>query len=210
MNKPGFFILEGGEAVGKTTQLRLIEKAFSEKGYEVLTSREPGGTAIGDRIRAILLDQAHGNAIQPLTELFLYNASRRQWMHEVVGPALAAGKIVLGDRSFLSTMVYQAYVQGIDPEFAKEICLRAMGGKIPDRIFLLDIPTEEMLRRLKKDADNKTTRYDVMEDDFHRKVREGYLAQIDRFPGLIEKIDGERPIEEISRTIIGRILEMMG
>ncbi len=208
--KSGFFILEGGEAVGKTTQLGLIEKALSEKGYKVLTSREPGGTAIGDRIRAILLDQTHANVIQPLTELFLYNASRRQWMHEVVEPALAAGTIVLGDRSFLSTMVYQAYVQGIDAEFAKEICLRAIGGKVPDRIFLLDIPTEEMLRRLKKDADNKTSRYDVMEDDFHRKVREGYLAQIERFPGLIEKIDGEAPVEEISRKIIERILDAIG
>lgn len=209
MKKSGFFILEGGEAVGKTTQLKLIGDILSERGFDVLMSREPGGTAIGESIRALLLDQTHGGVIQPMTSMLLFNASRRQWMYEIVEPALAAGKIVLGDRSFLSTMVYQSYVEGVDPEFTKEACLHAMGGKMPDRIFLLDISGEAMRRRLTDDADNKTSRYDVMEDGFHQGIREGYLAQIERFPGLIERVDGEKPVAEITEMIIAEILKAM-
>ncbi len=210
MNHAGFFILEGCEAAGKTTQLRLLEAALRERGHEVLSSREPGGTAIGDGIRAILLDQSHAGTIQPLTSMLLFNASRRQWMHEIVEPALAAGKIVLGDRSFLSTMVYQSFVEGLDQDFTKEVCLEAMGGKIPDQIFLLDISIPEMRRRLTKDADQKTSRYDVQGDEFHAKIREGYLAQIDLFPGLIEKIDGEAPVGEITDVLLHRILARLG
>ncbi len=208
--KSGFFILEGVEAAGKTTQLRLIGSALGDLGYDVLASREPGGTAIGERIRAVLLDPGNEGTIQPLTSMLLFNASRRQWMHEVVEPALAAGKIVIGDRSFLSTMAYQSYVEGLDPVFTREVCMRAMGGRMPDRIFLLDIPPEEIRRRLTKDAADKTSRYDVMDDAFHARVREGYLAQRDVFPGLIERIDGAAPPEEIARTIVGRMTDIMG
>lgn len=203
--KSGFFILEGCEAAGKTTQLKLIEKALVERGYDVLTTREPGGTAIGESIRAILLDPAHTGTIRPLTSLLLFNASRHQWMQEIVAPALAAGKIVIGDRSFLSTMVYQSYVEGLDAEFTKSVCLQAMGGVMPDKIFLLDIPVEEIRRRLTADAAEKTTRYDTMNDAFHAKVREGYLAQIEKFPGLIEKVDGTEPVGEIADKVIERI-----
>ncbi len=207
--RPGFFILEGPEAAGKTTQLRLIVDALNAIGHDVLASREPGGTAIGERIRAVLLDPGNEGIIQPLTSMLLFNASRRQWMHEVVEPALAAGKTVIGDRSFLSTMVYQAYVEGLDPAFTREVCMKAMGGRMPDRIFLLDIPPEEIRRRLTKDAMDKTSRYDVMGDAFHAKVREGYLAQRDLFPGLIEPIDGEALPEEIARIIVGRMTDIM-
>ncbi|MDR3582164.1 MAG: dTMP kinase [Candidatus Pacebacteria bacterium] len=207
--KPGFFILEGCEAAGKTTQLKLIEKALTERGYNVLTTHEPGGTAIGEGIRTILLDPAHAGTIQPFTNLLLFNASRHQWMKEVVMPALAAGKIVIGDRSFLSTMVYQSYVEGLDAEFTKSVCVQAMGGVMPDKIFLLDLPVEEIRRRLSAAAE-KTTRYDVMDDSFHAKVREGYLAQIEKFPGLIEKMDGMAPVGEISDKIVGDIIAAVG
>lgn len=204
--KSGFFILEGCEAAGKTTQLKLIEKALTECGYNVLTTHEPGGTVIGESIRTILLDPAHAGTIQPFTNLLLFNASRHQWMKEIVMPALAAGKIVIGDRSFLSTMVYQSYVEGLDAEFTKAVCLQAMGGVLPDKIFLLDIPIKEIRRRLTADAAEKTTRYDVMDDSFHTKVREGYLAQIERFPGLIKKMDGAVSVGEISNRIIDDII----
>lgn len=207
--KPGFFILEGCEAAGKTTQLKLIEKALTERGYNVLTTHEPGGTAIGEGIRTILLDPAHAGTIQPFTNLLLFNASRHQWMKEVVMPALAAGKVVIGDRSFLSTMVYQSYVEGLDAEFTKSVCVQAMGGVMPDKIFLLDLPVEEIRRRLSAAAE-KTTRYDVMDDSFHAKVREGYLAQIEKFPGLIEKMDGMAPVGEISDKIVGDIIAAVG
>jgi dTMP kinase len=205
--RAGFFILEGCEAVGKTTQLKRLEAALREQGHDIVVTREPGGTVIGERIRAILLDREHAAAIQPFTSSLLFNASRRQWVHEVVRPALDAGKIVLADRSFLSTMVYQSYVEGEDPVFTKEVCLKAMEGTMPDTIFLLDISLKEMKQRLVANAGEKTTRYDVKEEAFHAKVREGYLAQIDLFPGLIEKIDGEVPVEEVSGAILGKILK---
>jgi dTMP kinase len=207
--KPGFFILEGCEAAGKTTQLRLIEKALTERGYNVLATREPGGTAVGESIRAILLDPAHAGTIRPFTNLLLFNASRHQWMKEIVTPALTAGKIVIGDRSFLSTMVYQSYVEGLDAEFTKSVCLRAMDGVMPDKIFLLDIPIEEIRHRLSADAAEKTTRYDVMDDSFHARVREGYLAQIERFPGLIERMNGRAPAGEIADAIVRSITEVV-
>jgi dTMP kinase len=103
-------------------------------------------------------------------------------------------------------MVYQSYVEGLDAEFTKSVCVKAMDGVMPDKIFLLDIPIEEIRRRLTADAAEKTTRYDVMDDSFHAKVREGYLAQIEKFPGLIEKMDGAASIEKIADEIIGRIV----
>lgn len=205
----GFFALEGGEAVGKSTQLRRIAELLENEGFEVVVTREPGGTKIGDRIRAILLDAKHSDTIRPYTELLLLNASRHQWMHEIVLPAIEKNAIVLADRSFISTMVYQSYVEGIDAGFAKSICMKAMEGVIPDKVFLLDISLQTMMARLRENALEKITRYDTKEEAFHAKVREGYLAQIEAFPELIEKVDGEAPVEDITQHIFQRILSLM-
>jgi dTMP kinase len=207
--KSGFFVLEGCEAVGKTTQLKRLEQALIEKGFSVLVTREPGGTLIGEQIRSILLDAKYADTIQPLTSLLLFNASRHQWIHEVIKPALAAGKVILSDRSFISTMVYQGYVEGLDLDFVKSVCLRAVDNILPDKIFLLDISVEEMKRRLKGSPDEKITRYDIKGEDFHKKIREGYLAQIDELPGLIKKIDGESPVEDISHRLLDEILTFL-
>ena len=171
----------------------------------MLTTREPGGTAIGEQLRSIVLDPAHTGTIKPLTSLLLFNASRHQWLNEVVAPALAQDTVVLADRSFLTSMVYQGYIEGIDMDFVQSICLRAMGNVMPDKIFLLDISPEEIRRRLNATSGEKTTRYDVMADDFHTKAREGYLAQAGRFPDLIKKIDGQAPIDEITEGIVDHI-----
>ncbi len=203
--KSGFFVLEGCEAVGKTTQLKRLESALTGKGLPVVVTREPGGTLIGEKIRSILLDASHADAIQPLTSALLFNASRHQWMEEIVLPALAAGKIVLSDRSFLATIVYQGYAEGLDIEFLTSLCMRAIGGKMPDKIFLLDISMEETERRLRMAGEEKTTRYDVKGSDFLQRIREGYLAQIDRFPGLIERIDGEMPLEAITEELLKKM-----
>lgn len=206
-----FFVLEGCEAVGKTTQLKRLEKLLAEKGFSVVITREPGGTALGEKIRSVVLDPAHADVIQPVASLMLFNAARHQWMHEVVTPALARGQVVLSDRSFLTTMVYQSYIEGIDKEFTKALCMKAVNGVLPDKIFLLDISNEEMQRRLRggTNANEKTTRYDVKGEDFHRKAREGYLAQIAEFPGLIERIDGEMPIDAITETLAKKIIAML-
>lgn len=203
--KSGFFVLEGCEAVGKTTQLKRLESALIEKGLLVTVTREPGGTLIGEKIRSILLDPLYTDTIRPLTSALLFNASRHQWMNEIVMPSLEAGKIVLSDRSFLTTIVYQGYVEGLDIDFLTSLCTKAIEDKMPDKIFLLDISMEEMERRLRMAGEEKTTRYDIKGSDFHRKIREGYLAQIDRFPGLIERIDGEMPLEAITEELLKKI-----
>lgn len=202
-----FFVLEGCEAAGKTTQLKRLEQALGEKGYSVIVTREPGGTVLGEKIRSLVLDPAHADVIQPVASLMLFNAARHQWMHEIVTPALAGGQIVLSDRSFLTTLVYQSYIEGIDKDFAKALCMKAINNILPDKIFLLDISIEEMQRRLRNgsNANEKTSRYDVKGEDFHRKAREGYLAQIDEFPGLVEKIDAEVPVEAITDILLTKI-----
>lgn len=206
--KSKFFVLEGCEAVGKTTQLKRLEQVLTQKGYSVIVTREPGGTAVGEKIRSVVLDPAHADTIQPIASLMLFNAARHQWMHEVVNPALAKGHIVLSDRSFLTTMVYQGYIEGIDKDFVKALCMKAVNGVLPDKIFLLDISMEEMQRRLRTGANagEKTTRYDVKGEDFHRKAREGYLAQMAEFPGLIERVNGEAPPDEITALLAERII----
>jgi len=206
---PKFFVFEGCEAVGKTTQLKRIEAALREKGFPVIVTREPGGTVVGEKIRSVVLDPVHADTIQPLASLLLFNAARHQWMHEVVKPALAAGKTVLSDRSFLTTMVYQSYIEGIDADFVHALCMKAVDGVLPDKIFLLDISDDELQRRLLGSREEKTTRYDIKGEAFHRKAREGYLAQVARFPGLIERIDGEGPVETITDNMLGRIVSML-
>lgn len=204
-----FFVLEGCEAVGKTTQLKRLETALKALGMPVVVTREPGGTAVGEKIRSIVLDPAYSESIQPIASLMLFNAARHQWMHEVVTPALAAKQVVLSDRSFLTTMVYQSYIEGLDAEFVRSLCMAAVNNVLPDKIFLLDISSEEMQRRLRANVSEKTTRYDIKGEAFHRKAREGYLAQIDAFPGLIERIDAERPIEEITEALLGKITAVL-
>lgn len=207
--KSKFFVLEGCEAVGKTTQLKRLEQALAEKGLPVVVTREPGGTPLGEKIRSIVVDRENADTIQPLTSALLFNASRHQWMHEIVKPALAEGKIILSDRSFLTTLVYQGYIENLDREFLKSLCMKAMDNVLPTKIFLIDISMEEMQRRLQTGASEKTSRYDIKGSDFHAKAREGYLAQIEEFPGLIERIDGERPIEAITEALVTRILALL-
>ncbi len=205
----GYFVLEGCDAAGKSTQIRLLAALLEARGYAVTVVREPGGTRLGDRIRAMLLARDDDERVEPFTSLLLFNASRCQLIEGIVKPALREGRIVLSDRSFISTLAYQACAEGVDPLFARELCLRAIGGAMPDKVFFLDISVEETGRRIaasRGTCEEKDSRYDLRAAAFHAKVREGYRAQAAAFPGLIETIDGHAPVGEVTRMLSAAIL----
>ena len=147
--------------------------------------------------------------MDPLTSLFLFNAARRQFIKEVVKPALVAGKIVISDRFLLSTIVYQGYAEGIDVDFVRQVCLKTVQGCIPHKTFLLDISVEEMKKRLMARGDAGNDRYDQMSLLFHEKVREGYLAEWEKDKTHIERVDGEAEEREITDRLLQKILPLV-
>lgn len=190
--------IEGLDGSGKTTQAKLLAAHLREKGKEVVLVADPGTTAAGRAIRAILLDQAR--QIGPLTELFLYEAARTQLVQEVIRPALAAGKIVIADRFALSSLAYQGHGRGLSLELVEQLNEIATGGLQPDLTILLDIPPEEGLRRKARGHD----RMEGAEIDFHRRVHQGYLRALSA-PPRGRALDGRASPEEIFRQIVALV-----
>lgn len=200
-----FIVIEGIECSGKTTQLVRIAHALRGRGYIVNETREPGGSDIGEQIRKIVKDSHYQGTIDPLTSLFLFSASRRQFVKEVVLPALKRGEIVLADRSYLSTIVFQGYAEGIDITFVREVCKRTNEDVLPDKIFLLDITTQEMKRRMTDRIIVGGDRYDAMDVSFHDKVRDGYLAEQKKDPDHIEIVDAHGSVDAVTADILQRV-----
>ena len=199
----GFFIsFEGIEGTGKTTQAKLLAGYLSEKGYPTVLTEEPGGTSIGLRIREVLLNVEHSE-MHSLTELLLYNASRCQHVHEVIVPALEAGKVVITDRFSDSTLAYQGFGRGIDRELIAALDKIATGGLRPDLTLLLDISVEDGLRR-NREA-NKRDRLELEDVAFHERVRAGYLEMAREEQERIRIIVAEGGIAEIQ----GKAVEMV-
>lgn len=176
----GFFItFEGIEGCGKTTQLRRLAADLQARGHAVLLTREPGGCAIADTLRQVLLDSAN-HAMAPATELLLYAAARAQHVAEVIRPALEARKIVLCDRFTDATLAYQGYGRGLDLELIRVLNRIAAGSVIPDLTLLLDFSAEEGLARARhRNAGSggpDEGRFEAESLAFHQKVRQGYLA----------------------------------
>jgi len=166
-----FITFEGVEGSGKTTQaLRLAEK-LEERGFRTLVTREPGGAAISEQIRAIVLDNKN-DGMDPMAEALLYVASRAQFVSEVVRPALAEGIVVICDRYADSTLAYQGYGRGLDVGTLEMLNAIATGGLMPDITFLLDLPASEGLRRRHKEGN--ANRLDNAGDAFHERVQNGY------------------------------------
>jgi len=196
----GFFIsFEGIEGTGKTIQSRLLYDYLKKKGLGVLLTEEPGGTTIGNTIRDLLLS-VDNVQMAPLTELFLYNASRIQHLQEVIVPALEKGAVVITDRFTDSTVAYQGYGRGISLDLVNGIENIATGGVKPSLTFLLDLDVEIGLERNK--GINKKDRIELEDITFHRRVREGYHAIAAREPERIRIIDASKSIEHIHRSII--------
>ncbi len=197
-----FITFEGPEGSGKSTQVRLLAEYLRECGQQVLLTREPGGTAIGDQIRGILHSHDNG-AMVPISELLLYNAARAQIVSEVIRPALAGGKLVLSDRYADSTIAYQGYGRQIDLDAVKQIIDVATGGLKPDLTFLIDVPVDVGLARRKDGVvrGEEWTRMDSQAAEFYERVRQGYLELMREDPSRWVRIDGTPGIQEVQNEL---------
>lgn len=206
-----FISLEGPEGSGKTTQLRLLQAHLEAQGVRVLLTREPGGTAIGDQVRAVLHDLRNQEML-PHTEVLLYAASRAQLVGQVIRPALAAGIVVLCDRFAESTFAYQGYGRGLDLTALQQLTEFATGGLRPDRVIYLDLPVTVGLQRKQLAHEREQaewTRMDSQEVAFHERVRNGYLTMAAQEPQRWCVIDAQQPVEvvqeEIRRCVAGLV-----
>jgi dTMP kinase len=198
-----FITFEGIDGCGKTTQFRLLAQALRERGEDVVETVEPGGTAIGQQIRKILLDPASGE-IQPRTELLLYFASRAQNVDRVIRPALDSGRVVLCDRFTDSTLVYQGCGRGLDTDVVRDLDRIACRGLKPDVTILIDIDLETSLMRARRRNERVgplESRIDEESAAFHERVRLGYLALAETEPERIVVIDGRASIVEVAQRI---------
>ncbi|MBI4773180.1 MAG: dTMP kinase [Deltaproteobacteria bacterium] len=210
-----FITFEGLDGVGKTTQVRMLQQALIGLQHNVLVTREPGGTRIGARIRSLLLDERNSD-LTPTAELFLYLADRSQHLAEVILPALKSGKWVLCDRFVDATIAYQGYARGGDIGWISELNARATGSLSPDLTFLLDCPVEVALGRIRhrnNAASGRLSekRFDMERIEFHRKVREGYLALAGSSNGKARYrvVDASRSAEAIHRVLLLEVLDRL-
>lgn len=194
-----FITLEGVEGSGKTTQLPLLAEYLQGQGYNVLTTREPGGTPVGDQIRRVLLDLKNTSML-PRTEILLFQASRAQLVEEVIKPQLARGGIILCDRYADSTLAYQGYgYQVVDLEQLRHAVLFATSGLKPDLTLFLDVDVEMGLRRRNKDGD--LNRLDVYRLEFYQRVRAGYHELIHLEPQRWVVVDASQTLEAVQETM---------
>lgn len=201
--KGRFISFEGGEGCGKTTHIALLAERLRAKGIEVVLTREPGGTPLCEAIRGLLQLDTAGESPVPEAEALLFCASRAQLVRNVIRPALERGAWVLCDRFADSTLAYQGYGRGFSLDALRALLSFATGGLIPDTTFLLEASLETRNGRL--DARYGTgvgaDRFEREEDDFHRRVREGFEALADAEPDRIVRIETERPVEETAAEI---------
>lgn len=195
-----FITFEGPEGSGKTTQMHLLAQYLQARGYEPLITREPGGTPIGDRVRAILLDPVH-EEMAPSTEFLLFSAARAQHVRQVIAPHLAQDGIVLCDRFADSSLAYQGYGYELDLEAVRSITRFATRGLVPDLSFYLDLPVEIGLRRKVGGDGDDWNRMEQKGIDYHQRVRAGYLAMTAREPGRWVVVDATATLSEIQAAI---------
>lgn len=206
----GFLVsLEGPEGAGKTSVLEALIPILEDRGIEVLSTREPGGVLIGEKIREVILDPSH-TEMDPKTELLLYIASRRQHLVEKVLPALAAGKLVIMDRFIDSSVAYQGFGRGLDKEAIDWLNEFATDGLKPDLTLYFDIEVEEGLARIAANSNREVNRLDMEGLDLHRKVRQGYLSLIEREGNRIEKIDASLPLDQVIENTQQLLFDRMG
>ena len=206
----GFLVsLEGPEGAGKTSVLEALIPILEDRGAEVLTTREPGGVLIGEKIREVILDPSH-TEMDPKTELLLYIASRRQHLVEKVLPALEAGKLVIMDRFIDSSVAYQGFGRGLDIDAIDWLNEFATDGLKPDLTLYFDIDVEEGLARIAANSDREINRLDMEGLDLHRKVRQGYLSLLEKEVDRIVKIDASLPLDQVIANTQQLLFDRMG
>lgn len=203
----GIFIsMEGPDGAGKTTQIELLKTYLEKKGYEILITREPGGTKISEAIRRILLDKSNLE-MDYMTEALLYASARAQLVAEVIKPGVAAGKVVISDRFIDSSAVYQGMARGLGVENAYKINEFAIQGMMPRFTIHLDLPASVGIMRKKNQAE--LDRMELEKTEFHERVAEGYRQLARMFPERIYTIDATLPVEKIHRLIMSKLEEIL-
>ncbi len=199
-----FLAFEGGEGSGKSTQARLLAIWLRENGYDVVSTQEPGGTKVGMRLRAVLLDTAHAG-LSPWAEVMMYAADRAEHVAAVIGPALARGSIVVSDRYLDSTLAYQGAGRRLPLEAIRQVNERATGGLVPELTFVLDLPPAAGLARRASSAD----RLEAEPEQFHQRVRAGFLALAKANPRRYLVIDATRDPAQVARDIQAAVRDLL-
>ena len=192
-----FFSFDGTDGVGKSTQIELFKNWLANNGHEVLLCRDPGSTELGERLRDLLL-QKHDIAIDRRSEMFLYMTARTQMVEEVIKPALAAGTTVICDRFLLANIVYQGHAGGMEADVIRQVGSVATDGIVPDLTFLLDMDVTHARGRMDRELDRIESQGLV----YMEQVRQGFLAEAERFPQGIKVVDAAQDIDVIHQDIV--------
>jgi len=192
---------EGSEGSGKSTQIARLAEHVQKIGREVIATREPGGTEIGEQIRNIIVHNSKGDEMCPETELLLFTAARAQVVREVIAPALKRGAIVLSDRFLDSSTVYQGIARNLAPGPVSEINRFAVGDVMPDLTIVIDVPTDVSLARIRQRASDLPDRMERENIAFYTKVREGYLLLAQQWPERVVVVDGTLAPDALDKKI---------
>jgi len=201
-----FITLEGPEGSGKTSQIPALAEFIKDAGYEIVVTREPGGTPVGDQIREVLMNLKNVSIV-PRTEILLFLAARAQHVESVIRPALELGKVVLCDRFGDSTLAYQGYGHGLDLEQLREMLDFATDHLKPDLTILMDLDVKTGLMR--KQAEDEWNRLDAYEVLFHERVRDGYLKLAHEEPERWQIVDASQGIDAVQEDLFQIILDAL-
>ena len=203
MNKGLFITFEGADGCGKTTQLKMLAEYLTNKGFEVLITREPGAKGLGEKIREILLN--YEGDVSDRCESFLFLADRAQHIDMVINPAIESGKIILCDRHTDSSVAYQGFGRGLPVERIKMLNDLAVNGRYPDMTLVFDVDVETSMKRVGNEKD----RMESAGMEFFNRVRQGYLDIAKQEPQRVKVLDAKKSIEDIHKDVIELIEEIL-
>lgn len=201
-----FITVEGTDGAGKSTQIELLVKYLQHRGFEVVVTREPGGTSISEKIREIILD-VENSEMSDITEALLYAASRAQHISQKIKPAVEAGKVVICDRFVDSSIAYQGYARGLKMSLIEDVNGYAVDGMIPDATLFFDIKPEIGIARKKNVQSLDRIEKETL--DFHYKVYNGYKELLQKYPKRMKRIDAQKNVEEVHAQVVEVLKEIL-